>query len=211
MPELNGFTTSILFSLLSILILSYIHGSSKNSKKIWSYINHMSVYWNLNTFETLSQLIYDIYLKPIFATNMSTFTARTPKKRSMKQLQSVSPTKSTNTRKLVYVQAGVLADGTIAFVKAKTEGRQDVKPFTNPARAAILSGMGTNGTDNALVKAGFFLVASMTLNEGTDTALRTSRGYDYKVFVASVEGNLARNNSAPLKTLAEKFCEVSMF
>jgi hypothetical protein len=35
----------------------------------------------------------------------------------MNALKSISPSKCTNTRKVVYMQAGALADGTIAVVK----------------------------------------------------------------------------------------------
>jgi hypothetical protein len=132
-----------------------------------------------------------------------------PKKRSMKDLKSISPSKCTNTRKVVYVQAGALADGTIAVVKAKAEGQNDREPFTNPARVAILNGMGSDGSSNGLLEAGFFMVGSMTINEDSDVAQRTSRGYDYKVFIASVDANLTGNSFAPLKALALRFCDVS--
>jgi hypothetical protein len=132
-----------------------------------------------------------------------------PTKRSMKDLKSISPSKCTNTRKLVYVQAGALADGTIAVVKAKTEGGGDREPFTNPARVAILSGMGTEGNSNGLVETGFFMIGSMTINKGSDVAQRTSRGYDYKLFLASVDNNLTTNGYDPLRTLALQFCDVS--
>jgi hypothetical protein len=73
----------------------------------------------------------------------------------MKALKSISPpTKCTNTRKLVYIQAGALANGTVTIVKAKTGGQSDREPFTNPACVAILNGMGTEGNPNGLVEAG---------------------------------------------------------
>lgn len=127
----------------------------------------------------------------------------------MKDLKSISPSKCTNTRKLVGVQAGALADGTIAVVKAKTEGSIDREPFTNPARVAIISRMEAEGTSNGLLDAGFFMVGSMTINANSDVAQRTSRGYDYKVFIASVDNSLTANDYAPLKTIAQKFCDVS--
>jgi hypothetical protein len=132
-----------------------------------------------------------------------------PRKRSMKALKSISPSKCTNTRKVVYVQAGALADGTIAVVKAKTEGQSDREPFTNPARVAILNGMGSDGSSNGLLEAGFFMIGSMTINEDSDVAQRTSRGYDYKLFIASVDSNLTTNSFVPLKSLALRFCDVS--
>jgi hypothetical protein len=127
----------------------------------------------------------------------------------MKALKSISPSKCTNTRKLVYVQAGALADGTIGMIKAKTEGSTDREPFTNPARVAILNGMGSEGNPNGLVEAGFFMIGSMTINETSDIAQRTSRGYDYKLFIASVDNNLTVNSCAPLRSLATHFCDVS--
>jgi hypothetical protein len=134
-----------------------------------------------------------------------------PKKRSMSALKSISPTKCTNTRKLVLVTAGAVADGTIGVVIAEKEGGgKDKEPFTNPARVAILN-RGTDGIPNALIDAGFFMVASKTVDENSDTAQRTERGYDYKVFVASVDTSLTVNSFSALKELALKFCDVSMF
>ena len=127
----------------------------------------------------------------------------------MTALQSISPNKCTNTRKLVLVQAGAIVDGTLAIVKAKMEGQQDREPFTNPARVAILNGMGADGKANKLVEAGFFMVASKTVDETSDTAQRTSRGYGYKLFAASVDGDLTAHNFSPLRELALKFCDVS--
>jgi hypothetical protein len=55
------------------------------------------------------------------------------------------------------------------------------------------------------------MIASMTINENSDIAQRTSRDYDYKVFIALVEINLTGNNYAPLRSLAPQFCDVSGF
>lgn len=134
-----------------------------------------------------------------------------PTKRSMTELKSISPSKCTNTRKVVFIHAGATADGTIAIIKASKEGRQDNdEPFTNPARLAIVSGMGTDAP-NELVQAGFFMVASKTMNETSDIPHRTSRGYDYKVFLASVDENLTVNGFAGLKNIALRFADVSKF
>ena len=105
-----------------------------------------------------------------------------------------------------------IADGAIAFIKAKMDGGQDREPFTNPASVAILNTMGSesNRPMNDLIMAGFFMIASMVVNEAFDTAQRTSRGYDYKLFLASVDGILTGHDFAPLKSLSQKFCDVSV-
>lgn len=128
-----------------------------------------------------------------------------PTKRSMRDLKSIASNKCTNTRKLVYVQAGATGDGTIGFIKAKIEGSIEREPFTNPARVAILSTAGTN----ELVEGGFFMIASMITNEAFDTPLRTSRGFDYKLFLASVDDLLTEDEFLGLKNLALRFCDVS--
>jgi hypothetical protein len=130
-----------------------------------------------------------------------------PKKRSIKDLKSISPSKCTNTRKLVYVQGAALADGTIGLIKARTEGQGDREPFTNPARVAIVNKI--EGETNELVDAGFFMIGSMTVDRESDVALRTTRGYDYKLFIASVDTDLTDNHFSPLKSLALLFCDVS--
>jgi hypothetical protein len=133
-----------------------------------------------------------------------------PKKRSMSALKSISPTKCTNTRKVIHVKAGAVADGTIGIIIAEKEGGgKDKEPFTNPARVAILN-RGTDGNPNGLIDAGFFMVASKTVEENSDIAQRTERGYDYKVFVASVDNSLTVNSFSALKELAHKFCDVSV-
>jgi hypothetical protein len=135
-----------------------------------------------------------------------------PKKRSMSSLKTISPNKCTNTRKPVVVQAGVIVDGEIAVIKPFVEGRPDLEPFTNPGRVAVLNGMGADAVPNALVNAGFFMTASAVLNSTTDAPLRTSRGYDFKLFLVSVpDMDLLEDDASALKRIGQIFCDVSTY
>ena len=119
----------------------------------------------------------------------------------MSQLKVISPLKCTNNRKPVIIQGAVVADGTIAVIKASVEHRESVEPFTNPARVAILEGMGSGSQHfNLLVDAGFFNTATMiTDDENTYIAVRTTRGYDFKVYLASSDTDLTIEEFEPLK------------
>ena len=134
--------------------------------------------------------------------------SNSPKKRSMKDLSTISPNKCTNTRKPVLVEIVAVVDGTVAVLIAKVEGRMNAEPFTNPARMAILNR--EDGVSNKLIEAGFFMVASNVIDECTDIARRTNRGYDYKAFVASVDRDLTRSSFVPLKMLGQVFCDISI-
>jgi hypothetical protein len=113
---------------------------------------------------------------------------------------------------LIHVQAGAVADGTIGIIIAEKEGGggKDKEPFTNPALVAILN-RGTDGNPNGLLDAGFSMVARKNVDENSDTAQHTARGYDYKVFLASVDSSLTANSFSALKELALKFCDVSIY
>jgi hypothetical protein len=102
------------------------------------------------------------------------FPMSSPKQRFMKDLKSISPSKCTNTHKLVYVQAAALAHGTIGLVKARTEEQSDREPFTNPARVVIVNKI--EGEGNGLVDAGIVMIGSMTINENSDIALHIPPG-----------------------------------
>ena len=135
----------------------------------------------------------------------------TPQKRSMSELKVISPLKCTNTRKPVLIQGAVVGDGTIALIKASVEHRSSVEPFTNPARVAILEGMGSGSdSSNLLVNAGFFNTATMIAAEDKDIAVRTTRGYDFKVFLASTDSDLTAEAYEPLRKLCMIFSDVSM-
>jgi hypothetical protein len=69
--------------------------------------------------------------------------------------------------------------------------------------------MGTDRKPNKLVEARFVMGASKTINKTSDTVHQTSRGYDYKLFVSSVDDDLIANNFSPLRELAITFCDVS--
>jgi hypothetical protein len=81
-----------------------------------------------------------------------------------------------NNISLIHIQAGAVADGTIGIIIAEKEGggRKDKEPFTNPASVAILN-RGTDGNPNELLDAGFFMVASKTVDKNSD-ATNVRRG-----------------------------------
>ena len=113
-----------------------------------------------------------------------------PRKRSCKDLLAVTPNKSRANRRIVDLFVASIVDGTIALVIAKFAGRPTVEPFTNPIRVAILNKTpdeNNPGEHNRLVKAGFFNVVVLCTSPNEDTPVRTTRGYDYKAFIASNE------------------------
>ena len=113
-----------------------------------------------------------------------------PKKRSCKDLLAVTPNKSRTNRRIVDLFVASIVDGTIALVIAKFAGRPNLEPHTNPIRVAILNKTpDTNNPaeHNSLIKAGFFNVVVLCAGNDNDAAVRTTRGYDYKAFIASSE------------------------
>lgn len=116
----------------------------------------------------------------------------TPKKRSVSELQHVSPTQAAATRKPVSVYLALVADGTVAIIMPVKEGRPHDEPFTNPARVALSQdhpdNQGMNVADNPLKRGGFFAYATaVVFNTIPEVPLRTSRGYDYKYYLASCD------------------------
>lgn len=129
------------------------------------------------------------------------------KKRSCAELKHISPAKATVTRKMVKVHVAVVADGSLAILMPKIDGRPNQEPYTNPARVAILENRG-EGTTNLLLESGFFYIGTAIEDEETDRPLRTVRGYDYKYFIASMDGDFRDNAFEHLSRAAENFCEV---
>ena len=92
---------------------------------------------------------------------------------------------------------------------AKFAGRPNLEPCTNPIRNAILNKTRDDFDSsqfNRLTRNGFFNVVVLCGGAENDTAIRTTRGYDYKAFVASKETVFA---TPDLKLLGEEVIQVS--
>ena len=116
--------------------------------------------------------------------------AESPRKRSCKDLLAVTPNKSRSNRRMVDLFVASIVDGTFAVVIPKFAGRPNLEPYTNPIRVAILNKTPDENDPrehNKLIKAGFFNVVVLCVGPDNDTAVRTTRGYDYKAFIASNE------------------------
>ena len=116
--------------------------------------------------------------------------SESPRKRSCKDLLAVTPNKSRSNRRVVDAFVASIVDGTFALVIAKFAGRPNLEPCTNPTRVAILNKTPDENDPsehNKLIKAGFFNVVVLCSSPDNDTAVRTTRGYDYKAFIASKE------------------------
>ena len=133
-----------------------------------------------------------------------------PKKRSCKDLLAVTPNKSRTNRRIVDLFVASIVDGTIAAVIAKFAGRPNLEPHTNPIRVAILNktpDANNPAEHNPLIKAGFFNVVVLSAGPDDDVAVRTTRGYDYKAFIASSEEVFSVDG---LENLGKQIAQVSL-
>ena len=131
-------------------------------------------------------------------------------RRSVEDLKSITPNKVRNNRRPVDLYLAKIADGTIALVIAKFAGRPNLEPHTNPIRNAILNKTRDefdSSQFNRLTRNGFFNVVVLCGGTDNDTAVRTTRGYDFKAFVASKDTVYALPE---LKQLGEEAIQVRM-
>ena len=128
-----------------------------------------------------------------------------PKKRSMKDLSKILPSKVHSNCKEVLVKGAVTGDSTVGLVYCEIPGKDNLDAYLQPARVAITSDMGSN----LLRDAGFFYVANRCVHSNTDTQLMTDRGYAKAALMFSSNIDLTQRDFKPLQDACNVFKDVS--